>query len=796
MPFNLTPASATYSASGKFGSAISGGDAYGPTPLPAIGQPFTISGWFKKNAATADNTVPVGQLGVFYLQQNTSTGCWNLTVVSGGGTISSSTTPTLDTNWHHFEIGFTGSTVYLFIDGILQGSAASAFNGTRETNPFCVHAFGTGNFRFNGLVDEVAVWNSCLHTTAFTPPTAATSDSASGLRALYHLDDNANDSAGAVAPSPTVSTVSVSPSTASLSGGGTQTFTATVSGTSSPAQTVTWSASGGSINSSGVFTAPAATGSAQTVTITATSTVDATKSGTATVTVEASGATPTVSSVTVSPSTANVAGGATQQFSATVTGANSPSQAVNWTVSAGTINASGLFTAPEATASAQTITITATSQVDGTKSGAATAIVPATAAPVTGFTDNILFSPFNWDVTGTSAFSNHSGAYFRTIFSGNSCVLSFDITGIQYLADVIEYRVDADDWVLVPLAASVTISIPSRLVWGASSVHLLEVRINKFSFDNTRWVDPVEGVKLTGVTIDSGATLSKPAALPQSVLVYGDSITEGFRTIDAYLAVTARHSWAYVMAEVLGVELGMAAFTGQGFTKIGNGNIPALPSTYDKLYPGKDRTFNPAPDLIVINMGTNDPYNQATIDAAVGVVNGLLAKTPSTTKIAVLRLFGGRATEMQAVVATVNSPRVSYIDTAGFFVPTAASGEDRIHPRAFDNRIIGPRMAAAVKPLLPATTSAPPATSARTVTLALGNESGPLANLTGLKVAFYDEPTPDLHTAPRFKAANVTTNASGVMSLAVQSTLTAGGSGSVVVQMADGRNLVRTVTVA
>ena len=186
---------------------------------------------------------------------------------------------------------------------------------------------------------------------------------------------------GSPAPSPTVTGVTVSPSSPSVAGGASQTFTATVAGTNSPAQTVTWTASAGSITSGGVFTAPASTASAQTITITARSTVDTTKTGAATVTVPATGSpAPTVSSVTVSPSTANVAGDATQQFTATVSGTNSPSQGVNWTASAGTINTVGLFTAPAATSSVQTITITATSQQDGTKSGVATVTVAAAAA--------------------------------------------------------------------------------------------------------------------------------------------------------------------------------------------------------------------------------------------------------------------------------------------------------------------------------------------------------------------------------------------------------------------------------
>jgi hypothetical protein len=186
----------------------------------------------------------------------------------------------------------------------------------------------------------------------------------------------ANAGAGGSA---TVTGVTVSPSTASVAGSGTQTFTAVVAGTNSPSQSVTWNASAGSITSGGVFTAPAATASTQSITITATSVADNSKSGTATVTVAASGS--TVTGVTVSPSTATVAGFATQQFSASVAGTNSPSQSVTWSTSAGSINSSGLFTAPAGTASTQTVTVTATSAQDGTKSGTATVTISAATAP-------------------------------------------------------------------------------------------------------------------------------------------------------------------------------------------------------------------------------------------------------------------------------------------------------------------------------------------------------------------------------------------------------------------------------
>ncbi len=88
---------------------------------------------------------------------------------------------------------------------------------------------------------------------------------------------------------PTVTSVTVSPSTISVQKGNTQSFTSTVDGTNSPAQTVAWSVSGNTssgtaIDASGLLTV-ATDETAVTLTVTATSTVDGSKSGTATVTV-------------------------------------------------------------------------------------------------------------------------------------------------------------------------------------------------------------------------------------------------------------------------------------------------------------------------------------------------------------------------------------------------------------------------------------------------------------------------------------------------------------------------------
>ena len=207
-------------------------------------------------------------------------------------------------------------------------------------------------------------------------------------------------------------TVSVSPSTMQLLTGAQQQFTATVKGSSDTAVTWTLSGSGcagatcGTINSTGLYKAPAAVPSPPTVTVTATSQADPTKSSFAVVTVIAPVA------VSVSPTPVNVAAGAQQQFTATVTG--TANTAVTWTLSGagcvgvacGTITSTGLYTAPGAIPSPATVTVTATSQADATKSASAVVTVVApVAVSVSPLSPNVTVGgqqQFTATVTGTA----------------------------------------------------------------------------------------------------------------------------------------------------------------------------------------------------------------------------------------------------------------------------------------------------------------------------------------------------------------------------------------------------------
>jgi len=257
------------------------------------------------------------------------------------------------------------------------------------------------NFNSNSTV----LWNGSSRPTTFVNSRllkAAISASdvaqpATDLISVVNTKNGAQSNTVAfvtLAPSAPVAPVSVSllPTSVSVQAGGTKQFTATVGGTTNTA--VTWSATGGTVNSSGLYTAPNTGG---TFMVTATSVADITKTASATVNVTV----PTVA-VYISPTSALLQTGGNQQFTATVAGTSNT--AVAWSATGGTISSSGLYTAPN---TAGTVTVTASSVADGTKSASATVnvTVPVVAVSVNPTSSSLqegASQQFTAAVTGSS----------------------------------------------------------------------------------------------------------------------------------------------------------------------------------------------------------------------------------------------------------------------------------------------------------------------------------------------------------------------------------------------------------
>jgi len=238
----------------------------------------------------------------------------------------------------------------------LSLSPTSASVQTGHTQQFTATVTGSSNTAVTWSASGGSISSSGMYTA---PSTAGSYL----VKATSMADSTASASATVTVTTTPVVSVTISPPSASVLINGTQQFTATVSGSSNTA--VTWSATGGSVSSSGLYTAPSAAG---TFTVKATSAADNTKSASATVSVTT---TPVVA-ISISPTSASILTNATRQFTATVTG--SSNTAVTWSATGGSVSGSGLYTAPNTTG---TFTVKATSAADNTKSASASVTVSA-----------------------------------------------------------------------------------------------------------------------------------------------------------------------------------------------------------------------------------------------------------------------------------------------------------------------------------------------------------------------------------------------------------------------------------
>lgn len=313
---------------------------------------------------------------------------------------------------------------------------------------------------------------------------------------------------------------------------------------------------------------------------------------------------------------------------------------------------------------------------------------------------NIVYSPYNWDVTGARAATINPGAYFRaTLNNATGITLNFDMTGVSAPVPRIKVRVDGGTWTVYDLAAEVALTMPTDNSW---TVHTVEVVVVATSEFVNRWNPQNAIVNFTGMTCTGSPVTTRPGVKsPINMLILGDSITEGYKTLKNLTTPDgsdASVGWAYLQRNLLGVEVGVVGFGAQGWLVGGQGGVPALPAAYTSLWgSGPSRSFTtPAPDVIVINMGENDGTNDTTATVT-SFLNALLTAAPSA-KIAVMRPFSGaQAAHLQAAIAACSSPgRVTYVDTSGWW--TSGDSFDGQHPTGYvDQATLGPKLANALR---------------------------------------------------------------------------------------------------
>ncbi|HYA95499.1 MAG TPA: family 16 glycosylhydrolase, partial [Terriglobales bacterium] len=232
------------------------------------GVTVTLSG-AASSTTTSDSSGNFGFSGL-------ANGSYTVTPAKSGAVITpTSQTVTVD-GFNVKAVDFSAQAQTWSLSGTL--SPAASGSGATLTLGGAASATTTANssgaYSFSGLANGTYSVTPSKSSYVFSPSAQAETISGASV-------SNVNFTVSA-APV----TVSLSPVTATLTTGNTQQFTATVTGSTNTA--VTWTASAGSVSSSGLYTAPNTTG---TYAVTATSAAETSASASATVTVTATSST-------------------------------------------------------------------------------------------------------------------------------------------------------------------------------------------------------------------------------------------------------------------------------------------------------------------------------------------------------------------------------------------------------------------------------------------------------------------------------------------------------------------------
>jgi cytochrome c553 len=243
---------------------------------------------------------------------------------------------------------------------VLSVSPAQATIFTSQTHQYTA--------ALTGATDTSVVWSinpavgSISTSGLYTAPLTLSSPQTVTVTATSNADPSTSASTN-ITVNPAI-TISLSPANVQLFASQSQQFTAAVTGTANTA--VTWSLRPaiGTLNK-GMYVAPAALNSQQTVTVTATSTASPSQTASATITLVP------VVAVAITPTSVSLTSGQSSQFNASITGTTNT--AATWSVApaVGTV-VNGLYTAPATITTPQNVTLTAASITDPTKTALAT----------------------------------------------------------------------------------------------------------------------------------------------------------------------------------------------------------------------------------------------------------------------------------------------------------------------------------------------------------------------------------------------------------------------------------------
>jgi len=222
-----------------------------------------------------------------------------------------------------------------------------------------------------------------------------------------------------------------------------------------------------------------------------------------------------------------------------------------------------------------------------------------------------------------------SGILFR--FDGTDASVTMDDAG-KFFTVLVDGALQPN---LATTSGEKTYAVASGLTPGQHEVRLY--RRTEAMFGVTKFV---------GVDLGTGTLLAPPPPASRKLEVIGDSITCGYGNEGAdqncnFSADTENHyeTYAAIAARNVNADLITVAWSGKGVIyNYGNDKVDPLPALYDRTLPADPSSqwdFSYQPDVVIINLGTNDfstdgdPSESEFVGAYQAFLEHLRAKYPS-----------------------------------------------------------------------------------------------------------------------------------------------------------------------
>jgi len=316
----------------------------------------------------------------------------------------------------------------------------------------------------------------------------------------------------------------------------------------------------------------------------------------------------------------------------------------------------------------------------GTTSGTGTGTDATGGTAVSGISQTMKDGMVYQDVGGSFG---RSGRWFKKKISGGKYF--FTNTG----GSAIYFKVTGSKSVNIKFVSKISVATPyfaysvdgkamkrqsiskKKISVGDKGTHYVRLVIDAISESENRWNEAGVGIKsIKPVTATGTVTGVEP--VNETIAFYGDSITEGIRTIGMSLSpsgTSATNSYAWYCAKKLGLVPYYAGYGGSGIIKTGSFNTcyKAITSFSSST---KAKKFDS--DVIVVEHGTNDVNVSST--AFIGEYKKVLKKLhkahPDAIIMALIPLNQRHAEDIRkaaegfeyCTVVETSSWKISYMD--------------------------------------------------------------------------------------------------------------------------------------